>query len=177
MTVTPFRIVPAWFLWSLMETYVKEVPGAKSNPRILEYFRIGRIALTPDDATAWCAIAANASYEANGIKGTGSAAARSFVNSKDFVKLDGPAQGAQVVWKRGTPDKGLGHTGQYVGEAGGMVYVVGGNQGDAFTIAPFPRKSASMELIGYYWPKSVQLPEPKAITLGASPSFDVVSVT
>ena len=50
-----FRTVPSWFLWSLMETYVKEVAGAKSNPRILEYFRIGKIALKPDDATAWCA--------------------------------------------------------------------------------------------------------------------------
>jgi uncharacterized protein (TIGR02594 family) len=170
------KAVPSWLLWALLETYVKEVPGAKSNPRILEYFRIGKISLTPNDATAWCAIAANASLEANGIPGTQSAGARSFVSSKLFGKLPGPALGALAVWKRGTPDKGLGHVGFYTGEASGSIYVVGGNQGDAFTIAPFPRKSTSMELIGYYWPKGIKLPVIKPIALGASPGFDTVSV-
>lgn len=171
------KAVPSWLLWALLETYVKELPGAKSNPRILEYFKLGKIALKPDDATAWCAIAANAALEANGISGTGSAGARSFVASKSFGKLDGPALGALAVWKRGTPDKGFGHVGFYVGEASGSIYVVGGNQGDAFNISPFPRKSANMELIGYYWPKSVPLPVIKPIALGASPGFDTVSVT
>lgn len=178
LQVNYLKACPSWLLWSLLETYVKETPGPKSTQRILDYFTLSGITLTPNDATAFCAIGLNAAFEFNGIPGTKSAAALSFSrDAKKFVKLAGPALGAVAVWKRGDPKLGQGHCGLYVGEANGLIYSCGFNQSDAVNITPFPRKSKGMEFVGYYWPAGLPLPELKAVSLGASPGFDGATVT
>jgi lysozyme family protein len=55
--------------------------------------------------------------------------------------------GAIAVLERGA-DPSLGHVGFLVGEAGGHMYVLGGNQSDSVSVAPFARK----RLLALRWP-------------------------
>lgn len=170
-------LAPKWGLWALLECYVAETPGVSETRRILEYFRIGQIALDPKEATAWCAIFANAALEANGIPGTRSALALSFARSQNFIKLPGPALFAINVWERGAEGSGLGHVNFYTGETETLIYGVGGNQDDEVDIDGYARRSKSMRFLGHFWPKTVPLPNVKPIMLGSSPNFSDGRVT
>jgi uncharacterized protein (TIGR02594 family) len=103
----------------------------------------------------WCAIWANAKLEQSGIKGTRSPSSQSFRHDAGFVKLPGPALGAIAVYWRNSPDSGLGHVGFYMGETATQVLTLGGNESDAVR-EQFEPKS---KLFGYWWPKSVALPD------------------
>jgi uncharacterized protein (TIGR02594 family) len=157
---------PAWYVWATRELGQKEVPGRGSNPRILEYRKIGKTPLAGDDSDVpWCAIFINAALEGVGVKGTRSGMARSYERSTDFVRLAGPAEGAIVTKWRGSPKSGLGHVGFYVGhDANGRVVFLGGIQGDAVSRASFKPG----EITGYWWPKGVALPKVGVIKLGAA---------
>ncbi|MCL4767755.1 MAG: TIGR02594 family protein [Hyphomicrobiaceae bacterium] len=85
--------------------------------------------------TPWCAAFANAVLGAQGIEGTGSLAARSFLNFG--VPTDRPKPGDIVVLSRGN-DPAKGHVGFFQGlDANGNVHVLGGNQGNAVSVATF----------------------------------------
>lgn len=170
-------IAPKWGLWALLECYVAETPGASETQRILDYFALGKISLTPKEATAWCAIFANAALESAGVPGTGSAMALSFSRSQNFVRLPGPALFALNVWERGAEGSGLGHVNFYTGENDTHVYGVGGNQDDEVDIDAYPRRSKSLRLLGHYWPATIPRPEIKPILLGKSPNYGAGRVT
>lgn len=77
---------------------------------------------------AWCAAFVNSVLAANGVKGTGSLSARSFLGFGQST--DKPNKGDIVVSKRGN-DPAQGHVGFYQGtDAQGRVLVLGGNTGD-----------------------------------------------
>lgn len=82
-----------------------------------------------DPATvAWCAAFMNAVLDKAGSKGTGSLAARSFLDWGTAV--DKPSYGDVVVLKRGN-NSSQGHVGFYEGEnPDGTIRVFGGNQGN-----------------------------------------------
>jgi uncharacterized protein (TIGR02594 family) len=103
----------------------------------------------------WCAIWANAKLEQSGIKGTRSASSQSFRKDKNFVKLEGPALGAIAVYWRKSPRSGIGHVGFYLGETKTQILTLGGNESDAVRKQFEPRA----RLFGYWWPKSVPLPQ------------------
>jgi uncharacterized protein (TIGR02594 family) len=103
----------------------------------------------------WCAIWANAKLEQSKIPGTGSASSQSFRTNKNFVKLAKPALGAIAVYTRGKPNSGLGHVGFYMGETSTQVLTLGGNESDAVRKQFEPKT----RLVGYFWPKSVDLPK------------------
>jgi uncharacterized protein (TIGR02594 family) len=76
---------------------------------------------------AWCAAFVNSVLASNGLPGTGSLSARSFLGYGDAT--DKPTKGDIVVSKRGTGAQG--HVGFYEGtDAKGNVRVLGGNTGD-----------------------------------------------
>lgn len=76
---------------------------------------------------AWCAAFVNAVLATNGLPGTGSLSARSFLGYGEAT--DRPVKGDIVVSRRGTGDQG--HVGFYEGtDAKGNVRVLGGNTGD-----------------------------------------------
>ena len=78
--------------------------------------------------TAWCAAFVNAVLATDGIKGTGSLSARSFLNFGEATSK--PDKGDIVVSKRGD-NAAQGHVGFYQGtDAKGRVLVLGGNTGD-----------------------------------------------
>jgi len=143
----------AWLNKAIGELGVSEVVGAKSNPRILDYRKLGKTPLGGDDgAVPWCAIFVNAMLEKAGVAGSASAMARSYVKHAAFERLGQPMLGCIAV-KSSNRGPASGHVGFYVGEDGGTVYLLGGNQGDAVNISGFKKA----EFVGYFWPKG----EPK----------------
>ncbi|WP_230770706.1 TIGR02594 family protein [Sphingomonas sp. Leaf4] len=86
---------------------------------------------------AWCAAFVNAVLATNGLPGTGSLSARSFLGYGTATTK--PQQGDIVVLKRGD-NAAQGHVGFYAGTAAnGRVLVTGGNQGDAVNTSSFKR--------------------------------------
>lgn len=86
---------------------------------------------------AWCAAFVNAVLATNGLPGTDSLAARSFLDYGTATNK--PQMGDIVVLKRGS-NQAQGHVGFYAGEQNGKVMVTGGNQGDAVSTAGFNRR-------------------------------------
>jgi uncharacterized protein (TIGR02594 family) len=106
-----------------------------------------------DDETAWCSSAMCAWMEAAGIKSPRSAMARSW--SKWGVGLADAAVGAIVVFWRGSKSGPSGHVGIVTGrDKRGNLMVLGANQGNAVTVAPFGRE----RVLSYRWPSGSPLP-------------------
>jgi uncharacterized protein (TIGR02594 family) len=107
------------------ELGVREIPGAKHNPRVLEYDQAVRVH-SGDDETAWCSKFMCWAHEQAGIQSTRSAAARSWLEwGKETFAIE---PGCVGVFARG-PNPNQGHVGFVIGttEAGDLV-VLGGNQ-------------------------------------------------
>jgi uncharacterized protein (TIGR02594 family) len=89
--------------------------------------------------TAWCAGFVNAVLGATGREGTGSLAARSFLNYG--TSTDSPSQGDIAVFAR-TDDPTKGHVGFFDGfvKKGNQTYVrvLGGNQKNSVKVSLFP---------------------------------------
>ena len=146
--------LPPWVKAALDEIGQREVSGAKSNPRIIEYRSMAGIALGGDDSVVpWCAIFVNAMLAKSGVKGSGSAMARSFVSSPHFERLDRPVVGCITVISsnRGAAS---GHVFFYAAENGLMLQALGGNQDDSVNIAMFQKA----KLVGHFWPKGQPKP-------------------
>lgn len=147
--------LPKWMEAAITEIGVAEVPGPKSNPRIMEYRRMaGADGLAGEDSVVpWCAIFINAMLDAAGVKGSGSAMARSFVKHPDFIRLDAPVVGCiTVISSSRGPTSG--HVFFYTANDGLFVQGLGGNQDDQVSIDKFQKA----KLVGYIWPKGVPLP-------------------
>lgn len=108
---------------------------ASGRATLKDLFSTAGISIDPDKV-AWCAAFVNAVLSGQGIKGTGSLSARSFLGYG--TATDRPTQGDIVVLKRGD-NASQGHVGFYAGERGGRVMVTGGNQGDAVGTQSFAR--------------------------------------
>lgn len=148
---------PAWYTAAQKEEGFHE---KGENQGLDKYIALAH---TGHNGDPWCAIFANAMLESVGVQGTRNAMARSFEHDAHFTKLSGPALGAIVVYWRGSPGAGTGHVGFYAGENATHVWTLGGNENDAVRTAPYPKESARIGLVGYYWPKSVPLPPVAAI--------------
>jgi uncharacterized protein (TIGR02594 family) len=131
-----------WMAIALGEIGVNE----GNNPsRISEYHK--SIGMKAGASTAWCASFVNWCLIKVGLKGSGSASARSFVKYGSPVPLSQAIPyGAVVVVKVGDTASGC-HVCFATGESGGRVQVVGGNQGGAkqsgggVTKSSFPKGS------------------------------------
>jgi uncharacterized protein (TIGR02594 family) len=123
---------PAGNLSAAMQTAISyQGMNETANKEALGSFMAEKgIPFTPDNV-AWCARFVNSSLAANGMAGTGSNMARSFMTWGRGT--DAPTQGDIAVFSRGDPKAGTGHVGFYGGtvERDGQQYirVFGGNQG------------------------------------------------
>jgi uncharacterized protein (TIGR02594 family) len=107
---------------------------------------MGNINVSPD-MIAWCAAFVNAVLATNGLKGTGSMAARSFLNYG--TETNSPQKGDIVVLSRG-PDPTKGHVGFFEGfDKNGNVRVLGGNQGKAGQGAVSEATFSRSAVLGY----------------------------
>jgi len=127
--------------------------------------------------TGNCAIFANWALESCGIRGTRSASSQSFRTDPNFVKLDGPAFGALVVFWRAPRAQGVGHVGFYQKENTTHVFTLGGNEGDMVKEEWLPKAASSFGLEGYYWPKAADLPKTGPVTVSVATPLVTVKVT
>jgi len=143
MTGTP------WLDEAKKDIGLKEIVGSKHNPRVLEMFAKSGHPWVTDDETAWCSAAANAWMQQAGYKGTGSLAARSWLNwGKSLNKEIKP--GAIAVFKRGN-STWQGHVAFCTGEETRThIKVIGGNQRNAVSIANYPKS----KLLDTRWPST-----------------------
>lgn len=102
---------------------------------LADYLTTGGANLDPA-TTAWCAAFVNATLAQTGMQGTGSNMARSFLDWGQPVEQ--PQVGDLAVFSRGDPNGPYGHVGFFQGyDENGNILVLGGNQGDAVSVAPY----------------------------------------
>ncbi|MDX2215634.1 MAG: TIGR02594 family protein [Oculatellaceae cyanobacterium bins.114] len=127
-----------------MEAGVKEFPGDRDNPRIVEYLKSTTLdqGLASEDETAWCSAFVNWCMEQANRQGTNSAWARSWLNWGKSLR--DPKLGCIAVFSRGEQS---GHVGFYIAQTPTHIRVLGGNQGDAVNITEIEKT----RLLGYRW--------------------------
>jgi uncharacterized protein (TIGR02594 family) len=126
---------------------IKEIAGPSSHPAILAMLQLDA-AWPKDDATPWCAAFVNYVAFLLNLPRSKALNARSWLKVGTPVAIDEARPGFDVVvlmrgrGKQRGPDviDAPGHVGFYAGRSGTKprdVLVLGGNQGDAVTVAPF----------------------------------------
>jgi uncharacterized protein (TIGR02594 family) len=150
---------PAWLGIARKDLGLRELPGAPTAPRIHKWLAdLG--AWWRDDETPWCGVAVAA-----WMRSAGHPIPRHWYRAKAWLDwgtpLTSPVPGCIVVFER----QGGGHVGLVVGaDARGRLMVLGGNQGNAVTIAPFDRARVS----GYRWPPGATMMASAPLPLIAS---------
>lgn len=146
---------PIWYRSAKEDIGLREIPGPKSSPRILELAKKAQVDWYKNDDTSWCAIFVNGTLAEAGFAPTGNAMARGFETSPQFRRLDEPYEGCVTTFWRKSPDSGFGHTGFFVKEDEGKdeIVILGGNQGRAgeVSVAGYPadRWTGFWEPVGY----------------------------
>ena len=118
---------------------LREVVGHGSHPLVLGMLRLDNPGVADDD-TPWCSALVNFTAELLGLPRSHSLAARSWLDVGVPITLHEarPANDVVVFW-RGAEDDGVhGHVGVYAGFDGASVLVLGGNQSNQVSIAPYP---------------------------------------
>ena len=128
--------VPAYFITALGEYGVKEIAGTGTNPRIAEYLKTCNVPPQGGDETPWCSAFVNWCMVRSGYRGTGSAAARSWLTWGSKVLV--PQVGTVTVLWRDDPKSGKGHVGLYVRREDAQVWLLSGNQMNQVCISPYP---------------------------------------
>lgn len=147
-------IEPAWLARARRYLGLREVPGSKSEPIIVGWWKALAQSFR-DDLVPWCGGFVGGVFVESGIPPTKNpAGARNWLNFG--VPLPRPAVGSVVVFWRGSKSGWSGHVGFVVGrDAKDNLMVLGGNQGDMVSIKPFGRD----RVLGYRWPANTRLPE------------------
>jgi uncharacterized protein (TIGR02594 family) len=147
---------PPWLHIARGELGVREIPGPRANPRIVEYLaetalRTHRMGAT--DETAWCSAFMCWVMERAGIRSPRSAAARDWL--KWGTPIDTPRLGCVVVLDRKDPrNPRAAHVALYARRGlpvGTELELLGGNQRPTtgqVSVAPYEAK----RLLGYRWP-------------------------
>ncbi len=155
---------PIWLSIARMSRGITEVPGATSNAVILQWARdIGAPSWFHDDDQPWCAVFANRVLQAAqlpmalGTRGDPFDRLRALTFAGYGQGLAGPALGAICVFAR--PEGA--HVAFYLGEAGDLIRVFGGNQSNKVGETWMPRA----RLRGYRWAPGVAIPAIGAVLL------------
>lgn len=121
---------PAWMVIAKKELGESEIVGIKANPRIIEYHKSVSLHASSDEVP-WCSSFVNWCMMGANKPRTHSAAALSWLHyGKELTK---PVLGCIVVFQH--------HVGFYIGETSDCVNLLGGNQHDKVSIAPFLKKN------------------------------------
>ena len=136
------RLDPALEI-ALKEYGTKEITGPDNNPEILKYFHDAGFFEVDDEDVSWCSVFMNWCQIKAGRPGTGSMAARSWMNWGVPVKE--PQLGDVAVYWRVTPDGWQGHVNFYIKHNNTQVWGLGGNQSNMVNIAPYD----GVKLLGY----------------------------
>jgi uncharacterized protein (TIGR02594 family) len=121
-----------WMSIALGELGVREIPGAKHNPRIIEYMlstTLPNADKLPDE-TDWCACFTSWCMVQAGVEGIHSALVNPWL--KWGEPIPEPRRGCIVIFN-------WGHIGFYIGENGPYIRSLGGNQSQAVWISSYER--------------------------------------
>jgi uncharacterized protein (TIGR02594 family) len=123
----------------------KEIKGSKDNPQIVEYASYTGITDIKNDDIPWCSTFVNWCAKKAGLKYSGKANARSWLRVGKTVR--NPEPGDVVVFWRGDKNSWKGHVAIFLGfnSDATRVFCLGGNQGDAVSIADYDAK----KVLGY----------------------------
>ena len=121
---------PSWLRLAISELGQREVKGPSHNARIIGYHQTTRLAAKTDE-TPWCSSFMSWIMIEAGYVSTRSAAASSW---KEYGVACSQVRGAIAVFKR----TGGHHVGIIAGVGNGHLWILGGNQGDAVSIAKYP---------------------------------------
>lgn len=143
---------------------LKEYPGAKHNPTIVQFAETVGHGWVQDDETPWCASFVGACLAQAGLQGTGKLNARSYLGWGEEINIADAEAGDIVVFWRGSPDSWTGHVGFYAGHGTNTVQVLGGNQGNSVSIADYP----TSRLLGVRRAKQQRTSLMQSTTLGAA---------
>ena len=149
---------PAWITEARIHIGTAEVPGPSTSPVIAGWLHRLR-AWWADDETPWCGVFVAACIEACGLP-----LPKNWMRAKTWAdwgrRLVLPVPGCIVVFER----TGGGHVGFVVGvTAQGALLVLGGNQGNKVSIAPFDRS----RVLAYVWPSGIPAPDTRLAVLDA----------
>ncbi|WP_380784415.1 TIGR02594 family protein [Sphingomonas sp. R86520] len=159
---------PKWLRAARAKLGTKEAPGSANSPTILGWAkRLGIKVLGiiyNADSVPWCGVFVGYCLQENGIELPAIAVrATSWSTWGQSLRPERLAPGTVLVFER----PGGGHVGFYVGEDAKAYHVLGGNQGDAVTIA----RVAKDRCIARRWPpgrpvigKPVQMTASKPIS-------------
>jgi len=129
---------------ALKEVGIREVLGAKDNPRIVEYHKETSLkAKYHKDSVAWCSAFVCWCHERVGVPSTRSAAARSWLEIGRKIKK--PKEGDVVVFWRSSPKSWKGHVAFFVREDGDYIICLGGNQSNKVGINKYKKS----RVLGY----------------------------
>lgn len=131
-----------WLTEARKHIGLREIAGKTHNPTIINWLGYLK-AWWKDDETPWCG-----TFVAHCCRVAQRQIPRHWYRAKAWLEvgapLDKPAYGCIVVFER----QGGGHVGFVVGQdAAGNLLVLGGNQGNRVSIAPFSRS----RVLGYRW--------------------------
>lgn len=135
--------LPRWLHIASQELGISEIVGLDHNKRILDYHSATSLKAQSDEI-AWCSSFVNWVMKQSMIKGTYSAAARSWLS---WGYECGPTPGCIVVLKRGQSET-QGHVGFLVDHDDAFVHLLGGNQKNKVCVA----KYAKHDVLSYRWP-------------------------
>lgn len=130
----------AQHIYDVAEGYigVREYPAAKHNPQILKFYADSGNSWVQDDETPWCAAFVGSVLAECGIQGTNKLNARSYQTWGEPVDISEARKGDIVVFWRGSKDGWQGHVAFFDRVEGNQIYVLGGNQGNAVSVTPYP---------------------------------------
>lgn len=146
-----------WIVEGMKYVGLKEIPGARHNLTIVNWLKELK-AWWQEDETPWCGV-----YVAHCMKASGIGIPKYYMRAKAWaddwgIQIQSPVDGCVVVFDR----QGGGHVGFLVGRSqDNSLVVLGGNQGNAVTIAKFDRN----RVVGYYWPTNYPIPQTTALSL------------
>lgn len=130
-----------------------EGPGAANDPKVIELFKLAGHPEIRADSVPWCAAGVSAVLQQAKLKNPRSLWALDY--AKWGQALDRPYYGCVAVKKRKAPDgKIAGHVGFCVGANKTQIVLLGFNQGDAVSIAAFPRE----QFVAFRWPSEIPIP-------------------
>ncbi len=137
---------PLWLDIALKEVGVQELVGKKDNKRIVNYAKESGFEWIEDDETPWNSIFMNWIFSKAGIKGSGKANARSWLDWGTELSI--PKKGCVVIFWRGSIDSWKGHVAVLLEETDNKVKVLGGNQSNGVN----PEWYSKETILGYRWP-------------------------
>lgn len=129
----------AFDLAQRMVNEIKELPGAQHHPYIQWAHMLCALGSDQPDETPWCSSFVNAICWQLRLPRSKSAAARSWLTIGQAVSIEFAKVGYDVVVLKRGSNAWQGHVGFFAGYEEGLVHVLGGNQGNAVTIAKFPK--------------------------------------